>query len=80
LLQAHGGLLDSIVCSVSSWPGRRSPQARAENSNDAIPGDGKQEKSFPKTPSEPDGIPRIHGVVIAVQQLTLQQCAATIGA
>jgi len=36
-----------------------------KNSNDAIPGDGKREKSFSRTPSEPDGISGVHRLVIA---------------
>ncbi|XIA67147.1 hypothetical protein ACFIOY_15955 [Bradyrhizobium sp. TZ2] len=75
MLQAHGVLLDSIVRSVSSWPCLRAPQARAEKSNDAIPGSGKQEKSFSKTPSEPDGLSSLHTFVIArepAMKLTLR--------
>src|SRR5207302_7551618 len=52
LLQAHGGLLDSIVCSVSSWSGRGASQGVSENSNDAIPGSRKREKSLSKAAAE----------------------------
>jgi hypothetical protein len=44
-------VLDSIVCSVSSWTRRRSPQDGFENSKFVIPGRGKRGKSFSKMPA-----------------------------
>jgi hypothetical protein len=58
-------VLDSIVCSVSSWTRRRASQDAFENSNDAIPDRGKRGKSLSEAPAEPDSLSLLHAFVIA---------------
>jgi hypothetical protein len=58
-------VLDSIVCSVSSWPGRLAPQDASENSKFVIPGGGKRGKSLSEAPAELDSLSPLHAFVIA---------------
>jgi hypothetical protein len=64
-LQAHGGLLDSIVCSASFWARRRASQGAFENSKFAIPDRGKREKSLFKAAAKPHSHSSVHAFVTA---------------
>ncbi|WP_156433647.1 hypothetical protein [Bradyrhizobium retamae] len=73
MLQAHGGLLDSIVVLLDLGAAAEPHKARSKNSNIAVPGGGKRGKSFSKVPANTDGISAPHGFVIVQERaLTLR--------